>query len=241
MPIKKVQKRRLPDVVVEQLAAAVVNGEFVAGERLPSERELAARFGVSRNVVREAVNNLRSRGLLVTQHGSGSRVSDKVHKPVSDLMGSVLSGQADGERMLLELRGALEVDVARLAAERASANEVAGLECVLNTYDRTGEDLDSCAELDVAFHRTLAQASHNDLFGVVLASLDDLLVKTRRKALARSGVATASLSHRRILEAVKSRQGAAAAAAMRMHLSETMDRLAGTGGKGGAGRRKEKS
>jgi GntR family transcriptional repressor for pyruvate dehydrogenase complex len=240
MPIRKIQKRRLPDVVVEQLAAAVLKGEFVAGERLPAERELAARFGVSRNVVREAVNNLRSRGLLVTHQGSGSQVSNKVHKPVSDLMGSVLSGQVDGERLLLELRGALEVDVARLAAERASADEVAGLEDVLNAYDRTGEDLDACAELDVAFHRTLALASHNNLFGLVLASLDDLLVKTRRKALARSGVATASLSHRRILDAVKSRQGTAAAAAMRMHLSETMDRLAGSGGKSER-RRKEQS
>jgi GntR family transcriptional repressor for pyruvate dehydrogenase complex len=228
-------------VVAEHLAAAVRAGEFAAGEKLPPERVLAERFGVSRNVVREAANELRTRGLLVTRQGSGSVISNHFHKPVSDLLEDAVNGRADGEWRLLELRSALEIDVARLAAERATRQEIEGLECVLNTYDRAGEDLEACAALDVAFHRTLAQVAHNDLFGLVLASLDELLVKARRLALERSGIACASRSHREILEAVKSRRPGSAAKAMERHLSMTRENLARSRGAAKRGKEKSKS
>lgn len=225
MAIRKIRKSRLPDIVADKLAEAVRDGDFADGARLPPERVLAERFGVSRNVVREAVNDLRSRGLVVTRQGSGSVVSNHVHKPVSSLLGAVSSGLSDGESKLLELRRALEIDVARLAAERSTDEELEALKCVLDTFDRAGTDVDTCAELDVAFHRTLAQVAHNDLFGIVLASLDELLVRTRRMALERSGVKYASRSHRKIFEAVRKRSPAAAAAAMKAHLTRTQENL----------------
>jgi len=225
MPIRKIRKKRLPDVVAEQMTAAIVASEFSPGQRLPPERELAERFGVSRNVVREAVNELRSRGLLETRQGSGSVVTDNVHKPVSDLLGTVLSGQANGEAKLLELRAALEIDVARLAAERATDEEIAELQRILDAYTAAGHNVDVCAALDIEFHRALVQASHNDLFGLVLASVDELLVKSRTAALKRSGVRQAADSHQRIFEAVKQRKTTEAMTAMDEHLTITREHL----------------
>ena len=225
MPIRKIRKRRLPDVVAEQMTAAMMNGEFKPGERLPPERELADKFGVSRNVVREAVNELRSRGLLETRQGSGSVVTDNVHKPVSDLLGTLLNGQVNGEGKLIELRTALEVDVARLAAERATDDELAEIQGILDAYEQAGQNLDACAELDIEFHRALVRAAHNDLFKLVLASVDELLVKSRKAALKRSGVQQAAQSHARIFTAIKEREPAAAVTAMEEHLTITKEHL----------------
>jgi GntR family transcriptional repressor for pyruvate dehydrogenase complex len=207
------------------MTAAIVAGEFSPGQRLPPERELAARFGVSRNVVREAVNELRSRGLLETRQGSGSVVTDNVHKPVSDLLGTMLTGQTNGEAKLLELRAALEIDVARLAAERATEDEIAELQRILDAYTAAGQNVDACAELDIEFHRALVRASHNDLFGLVLASVDELLVKSRKAALRRSGVGVAAESHQKIFDAVKRRTASEAMTAMDEHLAITKDHL----------------
>ena len=225
MAIRKIKKRRLPDVVAEQMTAAIVNGEFTPGERLPPERDLADKFGVSRNVVREAVNELRSRGLLETRQGSGSVVTDNVHKPVSDLLGTMLNGQANGEVKLLELRTALEVDVARLAAERATDDELAEIERILDAYEQAGQNLDACAELDIEFHRALVRAAHNDPFKLVLASVDELLVKARKASLKRSGVNVAAESHVKIFDAVKRHEATAAAQAMEEHLVITREHL----------------
>lgn len=221
MPMRKTRGQRLPDTVAAQIAAAVRSGEFEAGKKLPPERELAERFGVSRNVVREAVNELRSRGLLATRQGSGSVVIDKAHKPVNDLFMHVMAGRLDGEAKLLELRCALEIDAARYAAGRATRRQRDVLAGLLDAYDAAGDDLDACVRLDLAFHRALVQASHNELFGVVLASIDELLAKARRASLRRSGVKPASASHRRILKAVLSGQPAAAGRAMERHLAQT--------------------
>jgi DNA-binding FadR family transcriptional regulator len=233
VPIRKIQKRRLPDVVAEQIASAVMNGEFAAGARLPPERELAERFGVSRNVVREAVNELRSRGLLETRHGSGSVVSGRLHKPVSDVLGSMVGATQDGEYKLLELRCALEINVARLAAERAGKDDMDALGRILDAYDAAGDDLDACADLDIEFHRALVRAARNELFEVVLASLEELVLRTRKASLKRSGAAVASASHRKIFKAVKRRDAQMAANAMGEHLEMTREQLWKSGGSPG--------
>jgi GntR family transcriptional repressor for pyruvate dehydrogenase complex len=221
-PIRSLKRPKLTDTVAEGLAAAIRNGEFAPGEGLPTEQELRERFGVSRNVIREAINELRSRGLVVTRQGSGSVVSGELHKPVRHVMRDLVGNGDEAEGKLLELRRVLEVHVAELAAQRATVTEIAEMETLLNAFTAANGNMARCAELDIAFHRALARAAHNELFGIVVDPLNELLVPTRRRALERSGLALADKTHRAILQAIKAHDPARAASTMADHIDKTM-------------------
>ncbi len=221
--IRRIKRPKLTETVADRLAVAIRKGDFAPGEMLPTERELGERFGVSRNVVREAVNELRTRGLVSTRQGSGSVVSDDIHKPVRRVMEDLLTGRDGAEGKLIELRRTLEVHIAELAAERATEADIRGMEALLSEFDAAGGDLGRCAGLDVAFHRALCRAAHNELFGVVVEPLNELLTATRRRALQRSGMEEAARSHRALLEAIRSRDAAGATRCMTEHMDLTLE------------------
>ncbi|NQU40734.1 MAG: FadR family transcriptional regulator [Lentisphaerae bacterium] len=221
--LQNIKRPKLTDTVAERLTAAIRDGEFKPGDKLPTEQELGERFGVSRNVVREATNELRSRGLVKTRQGSGSVVTGEFHKPVRNVIADLLSGRVGAEGKLLELRRVLEVHIAELAAQRATPAQIGEMETILADFDAAGGNLRRCAELDVAFHQALARAAHNELFGVVVDPLNELLVPTRRRALERSGIETASTTHRGILAAIKARNPALAAQRMADHIDRTLE------------------
>ena len=220
--LRRIKRPKLTDVVTERLGAAIRDGEFAAGQKLPTERELGERFGVSRNVVREAVNELRARGLLTTRQGSGSVVTDERHKPVRGVMQDLLNDHDDAEGKLLELRRVLEVHMAELAAQRATATDIGKMEQILDDFDGAGKDLKRCAELDIAFHQVVCGAAHNELFGIVVEPLNELLMTTRRLALERSGLDLTATSHRAVLDAIRARDSARAAACMGEHIDLTI-------------------
>ena len=223
--IRKITRPKLTKLVADRLGATIRAGNLAPGDKLPTERELGERFGVSRNVVREAVNELRARGLLVTRHGSGSVVSGEVHKPVRNAMKDLLAGHAGAEGKLLEFRRILEVHIAELAAQRATVSEIKDMDKILTDFDAAKPDLKRCAELDIAFHQALCRAARNELFGVVVEPLNELLTVTRRRALDRSGAEVAAQSHRDLLEAVRQRDPKRAAACMGEHIDMTMKSL----------------
>lgn len=220
--LRKIRRPRLTELVTEQLAASIREGAPAPGERLPTERELSERFGVSRNVVREAVQELRARGLVTTRQGSGSVVTTDIQKPIRVLMADLLTGRDGAEGKLLELRRSLEVQIAELAAERARKAEIRDMEQILEAFDAATDDLERCAELDIAFHQALCRAAHNELFGVVVESVNDLLMPARRRALERSGTDVASTSHRALLAAIRAHDPQRAATCMAEHMDLTM-------------------
>ncbi len=220
--LRKIRRPKLTDTVADRLAAAIRGGEFATGDGLPTEQELGERFGVSRNVVREAINALRSRGLVETRQGSGSVVAGDVSKPVRHAMRDLLGGRDDAEGKLLELRRVLEVHIAELAAQRATPAQIAEMSALLDAFTAADGDVARCAELDIAFHRALARAAQNELFSIVVDPLNELLVPTRRRALERSGLDVAARTHRTILEAVQVHDPAAAAGAMANHLDRSI-------------------
>jgi GntR family transcriptional repressor for pyruvate dehydrogenase complex len=221
-PIRNLKRPKLTDTVAERLATAIRGGEFKPGDGLPTEQELGARFGVSRNVVREAINELRSRGLVKTRQGSGSVVSGELHKPVRHVMRDLVGDGDAAEGKLLELRRVLEVHIAELAAQRVTPAQIAEMETLLHAFTAAAGDVERCAELDIAFHQALARAVHNELFGVVVDPLNELLVPTRRRALERSGLDVAARTHRAILDAVKAHDPARAAECMANHIDQTI-------------------
>lgn len=214
---------RLSDKVAGDILESIKSGQLEPGRRLPSERELAEQFGVSRTVIREAVRSLAAKGVLVVRSGSGVHVAAVDAASVSEQMSLFLSGRGSVEyRKIHEVRTALEIQTARLAAERATDDDLAELrercERMLGLTDSEAASVE-----DVEFHRAVAHATHNELFLVMLDSIGDLLLEIRRVTLAVPGRIPAGVAaHERILERIQVHDVEGAALAMREHLEDSI-------------------
>lgn len=210
--------------VASELEQLIVSQGFQPGERLPSERELAERFGVSRTVVREAVRGVAAKGLLEVRAGSGT----VVRKPSSDVVAASMSlllsmsGGATPEKVV-EVRRILEVEIAGLAATRRTVEDLALLASILGRAAENIEDPETFVDTDVAFHSALALATHNELFGVLLGSIATVMVEVRMVGLRVPGTPGRALGfHRDVFGAVERRDVAAARLAMDRHMDEAI-------------------
>jgi GntR family transcriptional repressor for pyruvate dehydrogenase complex len=220
--------------VVERLTAEIASGRLPPGSQLPTEQEMMAAFGVSRSVVREAAAALRADGLVTTHQGKGAFVaSDPTARPfrIDPDMRHSLGDVVD----LMELRLAIEVEAAALAAERATARALREVERALVTFERgIARDRSSIAE-DFAFHSAIAGATGNTQFARILEYLGRFIIIPRQTIVmdpAREVETAAYLrtlvdEHRTIAAAVLARDPVAARAAMRDHLSRSRERYQG--------------
>lgn len=224
-PLFKTVQREptLSNRVVDQLETLIIDSQLRPGDRLPSERELAHHFGVSRTVVREAIRALSARGLLEVNSGSGTIVRDLTAEVVAHSMNLFLrmgQGQLDYEKVH-EVRYLLEVEIAGLAAERCSAEDLSQMEAILDeaAENLAHENRHHFAETDVAFHAVLARATQNELFSLLLDSLADIMFEIRLSGFDVPNTPTHALSdHRAIFEQVKAGNSEAAREAMRQHM-----------------------
>jgi GntR family transcriptional repressor for pyruvate dehydrogenase complex len=160
MSFGQVKQRRLSDDIVERLEAMILEGTLKAGERLPAERVLAEQFGVSRPSLREAIQKLGAKGLLVSRQGGGNYVSEGLGSMFSDPLLHLLESNPEAQR-------ATEVDHQRLTQ---------AFETLQDCYQRQGKV--SRAEegaADAAFHLAIAEASHNAVLLHTIRGLFDLL------------------------------------------------------------------
>ena len=209
--------RDLVDQVVTHLRARILAGDHAVGVSLPSEGDLAESFGVSRTVIREAMRSLRAQGLVVMSQGSRPRVAEVDARPTVESLALLLARSRTTLLGLTEVRRPLETEIARLAATRATAAQIAAL-CDANAELERATTLEQRVAADVRFHDRLAVATGNPVFGVLLGTLGGLLVESRRRTIRAAGVAPALIGHREILAAVGRHDPAAAEAAMRRHL-----------------------
>ena len=171
------REQRLYERVVEKVLELISSGAWKPGFRLPSERELSEAFGVSRTVVREAVKALEARGVLESTTGSGVSVRRADFNMVSRSLQTYmqLSRAVDFEIRLNEVRRVLEVELVALAADRATPEQRVQLRQIceqMRAGDKTAQQM---AELDFRLHITLAEATQNELFKILLAPLIDQL------------------------------------------------------------------
>lgn len=207
----------LVEKVCQSLAALVRSDSNSQTTRLPTERELASQLGVSRSVVREATKRLEQQGLLEIRHGLGIHSVNRLHKPLSDSLHLLVPDEMDRLRQLLELRLIVEPENARLAAERATEDQIAALRASHNHLILAQSPMDSVAS-DMDFHRLLAVASGNQIAALLLHSLSDLLQASLNHGYRRVTPQTAIAQHQTIIEAIENRNPAAAARATRHHL-----------------------
>ena len=217
--VRPVTCETVSDQVARQLKELLASGELVPGQRIPSERELAERFGVGRPAVREALRELKTQGLLIS--GRGPRGTVVAARPGGDI-GATLPDLAGpgAERLveLMELRVALEVQAAGLAARRATLEEIrrmSGIQVDLKESDH--------AESDVAFHRLVAEASHNALLKRLSNEMVGLLHEYMPRILEvlytqPGGAGAVQRQHDLVLESIRRGDEAGARRAMRQHL-----------------------
>lgn len=214
----------LSDRVAEQLTEAIVSGKLRPGDLLPSERELGDKFSVSRTVVREAVRSLSARGLVRVTAGRGVEVSTYGPGNVAASMRLLVRGH-DGldYGKVNEVRTAVEVQVAGLAAQRASRADLERLVQLCDAYAESlkKRDLAAASELDFQFHRELTRASGNELLLAMLDSIADVLREVRNQSMTDVHVGEDGLrAHRQILKYVSAGKPDAARQAMAEHLAE---------------------
>lgn len=221
-----VLRTSLTESVAERLEQWIVASRQPAEARLPSERELASRFEVSRIVIREALGRLEARGLIVVRPGVGTFVAPIGASSVTRSLSLYLSRSEIGLDHLFEVRFALEPAMAAAAARSADHDAIAAMFATVDLTDRIVHDLarepdalESYAWADLEFHQLLSQASDNPLYDVLLAPLIDRLLDVRRCGALLPGAASkANQGHRAVLDFVAAGQADHAAEAMREHL-----------------------
>jgi len=218
MSILPLRRTRVPEEIVSQVRASIANGELQPGDRLPSERELAERFQVSRASIREALTALQVLGLLERSRNGGglSARGNHVWFTIAPLSSYLATRSHLVEQ--IEVRRMIEPEMGRLAAERATDEDIARMEACLGEMaeDIAGGGIGSDA--DAAFHSAIAESTSNELL-VQLIEVVGAAIREHRELFQTAAGARQSLEeHRRILEAIRGRDGEAAYQSTREHI-----------------------
>jgi len=227
MKLTAIPRQSAVDQVVERITGVIRDRKLTAGERLPGEFELVEQLQVSRPVLREALARLQSLGLVDIQRGRGTFVGDA--SSLSNcvrLLQSAVTLSPQELTAYAELRSAIEVQAARQAAERATADDVVALQAMLTQLEREDLPYAELLEIDFDFHRKLIEMAGNPLmqnlmeviYEFVLAQMARTTPTPKENKLGRR-------LHREIVAAVKAGEPDAAERAMREHMQAVLTRL----------------
>lgn len=206
-------------VLASQLEAQIVGGQLPPGTKLPSERQLAERYGVSRPTVREVLGTLAERNLVEISPGRGSFVRDPRATDAAGYLDAHYRRSQATPRDLVEARTMLESTAAGLAAQRATPEDLAAMEQALAAFERSASVIDQ-ARYDLAFHLAIARAAANPVIATMFGSITSLTLELMLRSLADAEVSRVSVPyHRRIAGAIAAREPATAKTAMAEHLA----------------------
>ncbi|MDR5856001.1 FadR/GntR family transcriptional regulator [Caballeronia sp. LZ062] len=226
------RSRNLTEEVVAELSERIRSGTLQPGDKLPTESEIMAQLGVSRTVVRESISRLQAARLVQTRHGIGTFVLEAGDHDRFQI-------EAAGDltirdvMAILELRISLEAEAAGLAAIRRTDENLAQMRRALDEFERhIASGTENAVAADVAFHLELAKATGNRYFHSILSQLGNTIIPRTRvnsAALAHNDPGSyldrVNREHEDIYDAIERRDPEAARAAMRMHLSNSRERL----------------
>jgi len=220
MKFREITPIRLYESVIEQIMNLIKNNKLKPGDKLPPERELAEKLSISRGSLREAFRVLESRGLIKSKPGGGRYIREIRKNGHNSTENIILSLEKSSILELLEAREMFEVKIAKIAAQRATPEDIKLIEMVLNKMNQEEELKDEKkTESDTEFHLAIASASHNFVFVNIIKLHLDLLRDTREKTQQIPGRREGRWrEHQAILQAVKEHNSKKAGEAMLTHL-----------------------
>ena len=221
LALGSVHRGRLYEQVLKQIQAMIAAGQLKPGDKLPPERELARRFEVSRSSVQHAIRALQLSGVVRSRQGGGTTICELPAQSLLDPLSSALARSEQVVAELLEVRKMLEPPVAASAALRASADEIARLEQLLQRQEEKIARGELIIQEDSDFHYAIAMASRNSVVRKIVDLLMEQLRESRARGMQVPGRAEKSFAgHRRILSAIRRRDPHAANVAMLRHIRE---------------------
>jgi GntR family transcriptional repressor for pyruvate dehydrogenase complex len=219
--LKAVEKKRAYEDIVKQIFSLIEKGRLKRGDQLPVERELSETFKVSRATVREAIFSLESMRLVQRRQGDGTYVIASSEEALVQPLATALFHEKDDIIDIFFVRKIIEPEVAQLASENRTPEEINELEEILRKQGKEVESGENPIDTDSEFHRLLAGMARNKVLERLLVTLVDLLGKTREKYLQTEERKQKSLQgHYEILAAIKNGDGRAARKVMLRHLED---------------------
>jgi GntR family transcriptional regulator, transcriptional repressor for pyruvate dehydrogenase complex len=213
---------RLGDVVIERLTQAIVDGRLKPGDRLPSESQIAATFGISKPIAREALRELAAMGVIQVQQGKVGRIRAIDSGPLARFFRFAVGRTEQGLHDAVELRRMLEPQIARLAAQRRTDSDIATLHEILAAMEAALGDIPRWIVADLAFHAHIAAMAHNALVALQMQGLEpvvrEMMVRFNdRAARQHADWRETYKRHVRVAEAIEAGNADAAERAMRDH------------------------
>lgn len=221
--------RRVSDLIAARITRDITEGLLAPGEKLPAERELAQRLKTSRLSVREAYRSLEELGLITIKRGAGGGafIAQIDHQPVARSLALMLRLGRTSHHELTEARALIEPPIARLAARRASRDDIARLEDLVRQQEAALRSREGPRRLALEFHRLVARCARNLPLQIVMDSLADLTVGAITNLYLTTDVHRHVVQfHRRIVDAIRRHDEEAAYALMQRHVVEVQQRMA---------------
>ena len=225
MPFEKITQEKLSHEVIRQIEGLILRGILRPGERLPAERELSERMGVSRPSLREALADLQERGLLISRAGAGVFVADVLGSAFSDALITLFSTHDEAVFDYIAFRRDMEGLAAERAAKLGSDTDLKVIDTIFKKMEAVHPKRNAAEEsnFDADFHLAIIEASHNVVMLHMMRSMYQLLregVFYNRQVMFRQRTTRGELleQHRAINDALQARDATAARAAVAAHL-----------------------
>ena len=221
---QKIVVEKPVDKIINQIRTLIISGELKPGDKLPPERRLAEKFGISRGPVREAIQKLEFYGILKRQPQSGTVVAGLGISAIEGLISDVLLLEPTDFASLVEMRLILEVNAAKLAAQRRSADDIIAIQKALFSYEAKISQDRPAIEEDLLFHLKIAEASKNRALKSFMLIITPDIVSNYidLKVCSDTGFIKTIQEHRSIVNNIIDQDPQKSGDSMRLHLNDVV-------------------
>jgi len=213
------------DKIIRQIRSLITSGQLNPGDKLPSERQLAIKFGIGRSYVRDAIRKLEFYGILKTMPQSGTVISGIGITALEGLITDVLAIEETDFTSLVETRVILEINAAALAAEKRTSEDIVALNNALSAYETKLSESEQAMEEDLLFHLKIAEASKNRVLkSLMLIITPDILKSYAQLKVCNTDTVQKTIKeHQDILDFIVKQDVEGVKKAMKNHLNDVID------------------
>tara|TARA_R110002049_G_scaffold184151_1_gene352431 strand:- start:14 stop:787 length:774 start_codon:yes stop_codon:yes gene_type:complete len=222
---KEIEIESPEDKIIKQIRSLITSGQLKPGDKLPAERQLCKRLGVSRSLLRKALQKLEFFGILKALPQSGTVVAGIGMNALEGLITDMLNLQTNDFKSLVETRVILETNSAELAAVNRTEQDIVEIEKALKLYNQEVKKDNFAIEEDFMFHLKIAEASKNSVLqSLMLIIIPDIMVYFKENDVCGQGRSLhAAEEHEMILEAIKNKEPEKAGLIVKNHLADILE------------------